>query len=164
MVMAGMGLDAAMMEGVNEQFKQKVGWFAYVVGIKALIPVPVVRLEISIDEGQYTPHRAHRGGQRRQPPGGCPCSPTPPSTTACSTSCSCTPLRVLGWFPLLCRVLTRPRTDETITWKRVDRASVVVRRRTPRQLDGDPSGPAGAAHDLPAAAACSLRAAPLSVV
>ena len=31
MVMAGMGFDAAIMEGVNEQIKAKVGWFAYVV-------------------------------------------------------------------------------------------------------------------------------------
>ena len=28
--MAGMGLDAAIMQGVNEQLKAKVGWLAYV--------------------------------------------------------------------------------------------------------------------------------------
>ena len=31
MVMAGMGFDAAIMEGVNEDLKKKVGWIAYVV-------------------------------------------------------------------------------------------------------------------------------------
>ena len=31
MVMAGMGFDAAIMEGANEQIKAKVGWLAYVV-------------------------------------------------------------------------------------------------------------------------------------
>ena len=31
MVMAGMGFDAAIMEGANEQIKAKVGWIAYVV-------------------------------------------------------------------------------------------------------------------------------------
>ena len=30
MVMAGMGFDAAIMEGVNEHLKAKVGWIAYV--------------------------------------------------------------------------------------------------------------------------------------
>ncbi|RYE79052.1 MAG: phosphatase PAP2 family protein, partial [Myxococcales bacterium] len=30
LVMAGMGFDAAIMEGVNETFKAKVGWLAYV--------------------------------------------------------------------------------------------------------------------------------------
>ena len=30
MVMAGMGLDAALMEGVSEDIKAKVGWLAYV--------------------------------------------------------------------------------------------------------------------------------------
>ena len=31
MVMAGMGFDAAVMEGANEQIKARVGWLAYVV-------------------------------------------------------------------------------------------------------------------------------------
>ena len=53
-----MGLDAAIMEGVNEQIKAKVGWFAYVLsGAKAMMS-PVVRMEISVDDGEFTPHRA----------------------------------------------------------------------------------------------------------
>ena len=31
MVMAGMGFDAAIMEGVNEDIKKRVGWLAYAV-------------------------------------------------------------------------------------------------------------------------------------
>ena len=30
MVMAGMGFDAAIMEGVNEDIKKRIGWVAYV--------------------------------------------------------------------------------------------------------------------------------------
>ncbi|MDP9317843.1 MAG: diacylglycerol kinase, partial [Actinomycetota bacterium] len=51
------------------------------------------------------------------------------------------PLRVLGWFSLLWRVLTRhPRTDERLD--RFTGRSVVVTAAsaTPRQLDGDPVG------------------------
>ena len=88
MVMAGMGFDAAIMEGVNEDIKKRVGWFAYVLsGLKSLM-FPAVR---SRDLGRRRrvhpapgPHR--RGRQRRLPAGrACRCCPTPPSTTASST-------------------------------------------------------------------------------
>ena len=51
MVMAGMGFDAAIMEGVNEDIKKKIGWVAYVIsGLKSLM-FPAVRVEIQIDDG-----------------------------------------------------------------------------------------------------------------
>ena len=58
MVMAGMGFDAAIMEGVNEDIKKKVGWIAYVFsGLKSLM-FPAIRIEISVDGGEFTKHRA----------------------------------------------------------------------------------------------------------
>ena len=54
MVMAGMGLDAAIMEGVNEDIKRRVGWGAYFLsGLKALRS-PVVKVEIAVDGGEFT--------------------------------------------------------------------------------------------------------------
>ncbi len=58
MVMAGMGFDAAIMEGVNEDIKKKVGWLAYVLSALKSLMFPVTRVEISIDGGEYTKHRA----------------------------------------------------------------------------------------------------------
>ena len=40
MVMAGMGFDAAIMEGVNEDIKKRVGWFAYVISGAEVADVP----------------------------------------------------------------------------------------------------------------------------
>ena len=58
LVMAGMGLDAAIMEGVNEDIKAKVGWLAYVwSGLKSMM-FPAVRVEISVDGAEFTRHRA----------------------------------------------------------------------------------------------------------
>ena len=58
MVMAGMGLDAAIMEGVNEDIKRRVGWIAYVLsGLKALMS-PVVKVEIAVDGGEFTTYKA----------------------------------------------------------------------------------------------------------
>ena len=58
MVMAGMGFDAAIMEGVNEEIKAKVGWIAYVLSALKSLMFPAVRAEISVDGAEFTTHRA----------------------------------------------------------------------------------------------------------
>ena len=58
MVMAGMGFDAAIMEGVNEDIKKQVGWLAYVLSALKSLMFPAVRVEISVDGGEFTKHRA----------------------------------------------------------------------------------------------------------
>ena len=58
MVMAGMGFDAAMMEGVNEEIKKKVGWIAYVFSALKSLMFPALRMEISVDGEEFTTHRA----------------------------------------------------------------------------------------------------------
>ena len=58
MVMAGMGFDAAIMEGVNEDIKKQVGWVAYVISALKSLMFPAVRIEISVDGGEFTRHRA----------------------------------------------------------------------------------------------------------
>ena len=88
MVMAGMGFDAAIMEGVNEDIKKRVGWLAYVLSALKSLMFPAVRVEISVDDGEFTKHRARTivVGNVGFLQAGMPCSRTPPSTTACSTS------------------------------------------------------------------------------
>jgi YegS/Rv2252/BmrU family lipid kinase len=143
MVMAGMGLDAAMMEGVNEQFKAKVGWFAYVLsGVKALMS-PVVRMEISVDEGEFTSHRARTVvvGNVGYLQAGMPLLPDAAIDDGLLDVVLLHPKRFLSWVPLAYRVLAkRPRTDETITRMRGRSVTVRAASATPRQLDGDPLG------------------------
>jgi YegS/Rv2252/BmrU family lipid kinase len=143
MVMAGMGLDAAIMEGVNEQIKQKVGWFAYVLsGLKALMS-PVVRLEVSVDGEEFTSHRARTVvvGNVGYLQAGMPLLPDAAIDDGLLDVVLLHPKRFVSWLPLAFRVLAkRPRTDETIA--RMRGRTVVVRAATdtPRQLDGDPLG------------------------
>ena len=60
MVMAGMGFDAAIMEGANEKIKAKVGWLAYVVSALRNLMFPAVRLEVSRGRRRVDPApRAH---------------------------------------------------------------------------------------------------------
>ncbi len=144
MVMAGMGLDAAIMEGVNEDIKRRVGWLAYVLsGIKALMS-PVVRLEISIDDGEFAPYRARTVvvGNVGYLQAGMPLLPDAAIDDGVLDVVLLYPKRFFSWVPLAARVLSRRRrTDDTID--RLTGQSVAIRAAadTPRQLDGDSIGP-----------------------
>jgi YegS/Rv2252/BmrU family lipid kinase len=143
MVMAGMGLDAAIMEGVNEDIKKKVGWIAYVIsGAKALM-FPPVRLEISVDGKPPTKHRARTVivGNVGTLTAGMPLLPDARIDDGLLDVVLLHPQRFLSWLPLAWRILSkRPHTDELVN--RMRGRSVVIRadRDTPRELDGDTVG------------------------
>jgi YegS/Rv2252/BmrU family lipid kinase len=144
MVMAGMGLDAAIMSGVNEQLKAKVGWVAYVVsGLKAMTS-PVVRMEISVDGGEFTSHRARTVvvGNVGFLQAGMPLLPDAAIDDGLLDVVLLYPKRVVSWLPLAFRVLAkRSRTDETIARMRGRSVTIRAASATPRQLDGDPLTP-----------------------
>lgn len=144
MVMAGMGFDAAIMEGVNEDIKKKVGWLAYVLsGMKSLM-FPAVRLEISVDGGEFTKHRARTVvvGNVGFLQAGMPLLPDAAIDDGVLDVVMLHPRKFLSWIPLAYRVLAkRSRTDELIN--RMTGHTIVIRAAvdTPRQLDGDSIGP-----------------------
>ena len=117
MVMAGMGLDAAIMEGVNEEIKNKVGWFAYVIsGLRALMS-PVVKIEVSVDGGEFTSHRARTVvvGNVGYLQAGMPLLPDASIDDGVLDVVLLHPKRFLSWLPLVARVLSKgQRTDDTI--------------------------------------------------
>ena len=58
LVMAGLGMDAAIMTGVDDKLKAKVGWLAYFVsGVKAA-RYPAMKVQISVDDGEFRKFRA----------------------------------------------------------------------------------------------------------
>jgi YegS/Rv2252/BmrU family lipid kinase len=144
MVMAGMGFDAAIMEGVNEEIKAKVGWIAYVLSALKSLMFPAVRAEISVDGGEFTSHRARTivVGNVGYLQAGMPLLPDAAIDDGLLDVVLLHPRRFLSWFPLAFRVLAkRPRTDELVN--RMTGRTIVVRAAadTPRQLDGDSIGP-----------------------
>ena len=143
MVMAGMGFDAAIMEGVNEDIKKRIGWFAYVISALKSLMFPAQRIEVSIDGGEFTRHRARTVvvGNVGSLQAGMPLLPAAAIDDGVLDVVILHPKRFLSWVPLAFRVLTkRPRTDDTIN--RMTGRTVVVRAGadTPRQLDGDSIG------------------------
>lgn len=143
MVMAGMGFDAAIMEGVNDDIKKRLGWLAYVFsGLKSLM-FPAVRIEVSIDDADFTKHRARTVmvGNVGYLQAGMPLLPDATIDDGLLDVVLLHPKKFLSWIPLAIRVLAKgSKTDETI--ERFTGRKVVVRAATdtPRQLDGDSIG------------------------
>ena len=144
LVMAGMGFDAAIMEGVNEDIKKRVGWLAYVLSALKSLMFPVMKVEISVDGGEFTRHRARTVvvGNVGYLQAGMPLLPDAAIDDGTIDVVIIHPQRFLSWLPIVWRVLAkRPRTDETLG--RMTGRTVTIRTSgpVPRQLDGDSIGP-----------------------
>jgi YegS/Rv2252/BmrU family lipid kinase len=143
LVMAGMGFDAAIMEGANEQIKARVGWLAYVVSGFRNLMFPAIRVDISVDDGPFTRHRARTivVGNVGFLQAGLPLLPDATLDDGRIDVVLVNPRRFLSWLRVVGRVVRRGRkVDETIN--RMTGRKVVVRAAhdTPRQIDGDPVG------------------------
>ena len=144
LVMAGMGFDAAIMEGVNEDLKKRVGWVAYVWSALKSLMFPAIRVEVSVDGGDFTRHRARTVvvGNVGFLQAGLPLLPDAAIDDGLLDVVILHPRNFFAWIPLAWRVLLkRKHTDELVN--RMTGSSVVVRAGvdTPRQLDGDSIGP-----------------------
>ncbi|MGH3509468.1 MAG: diacylglycerol kinase family protein [Nocardioidaceae bacterium] len=144
LVMAGMGFDAAIMAGTNEQIKARVGWLAYVVSAARNLMYPAVRLEVCLDDGEWTRHRARTAviGNVGYLQAGMPLIPDAAIDDGRIDVVLLNPQRFVSWIPLALRVLSKARrTDDTVN--RMTGRSVAIRAAhdTPRQIDGDPIAP-----------------------
>ena len=144
MVMAGMGLDAAVMEGVNEDIKARVGWLAYVVsGLRSMM-FPAIRVEIRLDDEEPVSTRARTVvvGNVGSLQAGMPLLPDAAIDDGLLDVVLLHPKRFWSWIPLAFRVLSRwRRSDELV--QRMTGRTVTIRSSspTPRQLDGDVIAP-----------------------
>ncbi|WP_432477780.1 diacylglycerol kinase family protein [Nocardioides sp. GXQ0305] len=149
MVMAGMGFDAAIMEGVNEDIKKRIGWVAYVLsGVKSLM-FPAQRIEISVDGGEYTRHRARTVvvGNVGFLQAGMPLLPDAAIDDGQLDVVILHPRNFFAWIPLAWRVLLkRKHTDELVDRKVGATVDLRCSADTPRQLDGDAIGPGKELH------------------
>lgn len=144
MVMAGMGFDAAIMEGANDEIKAKIGWLAYFVSGFKQLRSPSIKVEISVDDAPFTKHKAITVvvGNVGYLTAGIPLLPDAAIDDGVLDVVLVSPRRFLSWLPLLWRVMSKgKRVDDALN--RMTGKKVVVRatHETPRQLDGDPIGP-----------------------
>ena len=143
MVMAGLGMDAAIMTGVNDQLKEKVGWLAYFVsGIKAA-RYPAMKVQIAVDNGEFKKFRARTVvvGNVGFLQAVIPLLPDARIDDGLLDVVVLAPKRFLGWLAIIVRVLGRQkRTNDKLD--RLTGKVVVIKaeKPVPMQLDGDAVG------------------------
>ena len=145
MVMAGMGFDALIMALTNEQAKARIGWLAYVMAALRNLRSPAIRVEVSVDGGDYERHRARTVviGNVGHLQAGIPLLPDAAIDDGVLDVVLLSPRRFLSWLQVVVRVLARNRrTDATLNRMTGRCVSIRASHEAPRQLDGDPV-PAG---------------------
>jgi len=143
LVMAGLGMDAEIMLGVDDNLKKRVGWFAYFVsGVKAL-RFPTMRVHISVDDGPFHRFRARTVviGNVGFLQAGIPLLPQAQLDDGLLDVVVLAPKRFIGWVAILVRVMGRTRhTDRALNRMTGHKIAVRCEAPAPMQLDGDPIG------------------------
>jgi diacylglycerol kinase family enzyme/membrane-associated phospholipid phosphatase len=143
LVMAGLGMDAEIMLGVDDNLKKRVGWFAYFVsGLKAL-RFPTMRVQISVDGGPFHRFRARTVviGNVGFLQAGIPLLPNARLDDGLLDVVVLAPKRFIGWLPIIVRVMGRTRrTDRALNRMIGHTIRVRCESPVPMQLDGDPVG------------------------
>jgi diacylglycerol kinase family enzyme len=141
LVMAGLGMDAMIMTGVNDELKKKVGWVAYVVsGVKAL-RYSGTKVTITVDDGEPRTFRARTVviGNVGYLQAGLPLLPEAQIDDGELDVVVIAPRRFFGWVSIAVRVITRrKRTNDRLDRFTGRRVHVKATGPTPMQLDGDP--------------------------
>ena len=143
MVMAGLGVDAEIMAGVDDNLKKRVGYAAYFVsGLKAL-RFPTMHVRISVDDGPFHRFRARTVvvGNVGFLQAGIPLLPDARLDDGRLDVVVLAPKRYIGWLAILFRVMGRTRrTDRALNRMTGHRIVVRCESPAPMQLDGDPIG------------------------
>ena len=143
-VMAGLGLDAAIIADAPDELKKRVGWAAYVVSTLKNLNHPFVRVEIVVDDQPPVRRRARTVviGNVGTLQANIPLLPDAVPDDGQIDAVVLTPRRVSQWPRLALSLLVKSLRDQHIerfTGREIQvRAATTVRR----QLDGDtiPSG------------------------
>lgn len=145
LVMAGLGMDAAIMAGTNENLKNKMGWPAYLVsGVKHLVS-PEFRCTVQVDDEPPFRRRARMIiiGNCGKLLGGLVLMPNARVDDARLDAVIASPRGVVGWVPVATRIVTRQRKGHpTLDHHPCREISVRADRLLPVQIDGDVVGEA----------------------
>ena len=145
LVMAGLGLDAAIMDNTSEKLKAKIGWTAYVpAGLKHLL-VERFKAHLSIDGGPPSTVRARTVliGNCGKLTGGINLMPDAEPDDGTLDVVVIAPRGLAAWVSVAARVLTKSeRTTHTLDRYRCQSLGIRVDHEQKVELDGDIIGEA----------------------
>ena len=145
LVMAGLGLDAAIMEDTSEKLKARIGWTAYVpAGLKNLL-VERFKAHLSVDGGPPTTIRARTVliGNCGKLTGGINLMPDAEPDDGTLDVVVIAPKGLTAWVAVAARVLTKSeRTTQTLDRYRCQSVGIRVDHEQKIELDGDIIGEA----------------------
>jgi diacylglycerol kinase family enzyme len=141
LVMAGLGFDAAMMAGVTEQLKARVGWLAYVFAGLTNLGGERVRVWMSADSGPPVVRRVRTVivGNCGRLTGGIVLIPDAEIDDGWLDVVALSPRGFVSWASMATRVLSR-REDRRVGRRRCRQVRVRCDPPQQGQLDGDPVG------------------------
>ncbi|MBA8793855.1 YegS/Rv2252/BmrU family lipid kinase [Friedmanniella endophytica] len=143
MVMAGIGLDAVIMQGTNPDLKKAVGSAAYFVSAAQHANHPAAHATIQVDDGEPFRRRAHVivVGNVGYLQANIPLIPDAKPDDGLLDVLIASPRSVTDWIRLTGRVLTRAKRDDDqldrLTGRKV---RIEVADPDHYQLDGDTAG------------------------
>jgi diacylglycerol kinase family enzyme len=145
LVMAGLGLDAAIMDNTSEKLKAKIGWTAYVpAGLKHLL-VERFKAHLSVDGGPPSTVRARTVliGNCGRLTGGINLMPDAEPDDGTLDVVVIAPRGLAAWVSVAARVLTKSeRTTHTLDRYRCQSLGIRVDHEQKVELDGDIIGEA----------------------
>jgi diacylglycerol kinase family enzyme/membrane-associated phospholipid phosphatase len=144
-VMAGIGLDAVIMEGADPKMKKAVGSAAYFVSAAQNANHPAMHATIALDDQPPFRRRAHLivVGNVGFLLANIQLIPGARADDGMLDVVVASPRKLRDWVRLTTRVLTRrPKPDDQLDRLRGRRVTITVEERDQFQLDGDTVGPA----------------------
>ncbi|WP_377488365.1 diacylglycerol kinase family protein [Microlunatus sp. GCM10028923] len=142
-VMAGIGIDAVIMEATNPDLKKAVGSAAYFVSAAKNAGHPALHATIQVDDDPPLRRRAHVLviGNVGFLQANIPLIPDAAPDDGLLDVLIASPRGVSDWVKLTARVLTRQRrTDDQLDRITGRRVTITVEERDRYQLDGDTEG------------------------
>jgi YegS/Rv2252/BmrU family lipid kinase len=143
LVMAGIGFDAEVMAAVEPRFKQRIGYWAYVVAGVRMLRGPQLRVTLRLDDRPELTRRVRSVivGNCGELTGGLRLIPDALVDDGWLDVVCIAPRGVVGWAAIVGAVLTRSRRGHPmVQYFRCRRVEIRAEKPSPVQLDGDPAG------------------------
>jgi YegS/Rv2252/BmrU family lipid kinase len=138
-VMAGLGLDAAIIADAPDDLKKRVGWAAYVVSTIRNLNGPSVRVEITVDDQPPVRHRARTVviGNVGTLQANIPLLPDAVPDDGLIDAVVLSPRRVTQWPRLALSLVVKSMREQHVQRFTGRRIQVTAAKTVRRELDGD---------------------------